>query len=265
MRATIRGRDRSPRTLALGTWLATRGALAGVALVLTAVGAGATVVASLVIARNGGAGAAQIPAIASSALAWGAGIMLAFGAAFRAILRDMDEGVFALVRARGGSSAHYVRGRVGGLVVVLAIALGGATLIASLAATSVASLGGGSTQVARSGAGAVAYALAFSATMGPVAMACLGALTRVRGYFVFLAVLMVPEIAAPWTAALLPAGWHELTSIAAALDAVRAGVSSPEVSGAHLARAVAALVALVSLCLVAVGAQLARIEGERVR
>ncbi len=263
MRGTPEARRRPPRTLALGTWLATRGVLAGVSLALAALGAGAGVIGTLLIARKGGGGAAQIPVVASSALAWGAGVMLAVGAAVHAIRRDRDEGIFALVQMRGGSTVRYVLGRVGGLVLVLAMAVGGATLIVSLAA---ASAGHASPQqVASASAEALAYSLAFAATLGPVSMAALGATPRVGGYLVFLAVLVLPEVTAPWTSALLPDGWHELTSIPAALDAVRTGVESPLTGGAHLARAVAGLAAVVSLCLVAVGVQAARLDREHAR
>ncbi|MDP9036943.1 MAG: hypothetical protein M3O50_19260 [Myxococcota bacterium] len=262
MHATPEVGRRSPRTLALGAWLATQGVLVTLSLALAVLGAGAGVMAALLVARKGGGGAPQIPIVASLALAWGAGVMLAVGAALHAIRRDKDEGIIALVRMRGGSTGRYVIGRVGGLVVVLAIAVGGATLIVSLAAASAGRAP--PREVARASAAALAYSLAFAATLGPVAMAALGATPRIGGYLVFLAVVVVPELTAPWTSAWLPDGWHELTSIPAALDAVRTGVESP-LTSAHLARAVAGLAAVVSLCLVAVSVQAARIDREHAR
>jgi hypothetical protein len=198
--------------------------------------------------------------IASESIAWGAGVTLAFGAALRAIGRDREEGILLLARARGVTVGAYVRGRVGGLVVVLAALIGGATLLAGLAATSMGGSSAGG--VARSSVGALAYAIAFAATLGPVAMASLGGRTRAGGYLTLLAVLVVPELLAPWTSGLLPSGWHELTSVPAALDAVRAGVCSPIDSGAHGARALAALAALVALSVVIVGARVAHAEAE---
>jgi hypothetical protein len=248
---------RSPRTLAFGTWLAARGALGAVGIVLALLGGLGSVVAAVAIA--GSPAEAQLPTVASSALAWGAGVMLAFGASLRAVHRDRDDGVVALVRARGGNVAGYVRGRVGGLVVVLALSVGGATLLAGIAATSLAHP---ALPVLRASAAALVYALAFAATLGPVAMAALGARTRAGGYLTLLAVLALPELLAPWTAGLLPQGWHELTSIPAALAAVRAGVVSPGTMGGAMARALAALAAVVALSLIVMAGRVRMAETE---
>ena len=219
-------------------------------IALAVLGALASVV--FAVAMSGSAAEAQVPTLASSAIAWGAGVTLAFGASLRAIRRDHDDGVVALVRARGASVAGYVRGRVGGLVLVLAMAIGGAVLVASLAAISLARP---TMPALRSSAAALVYALVFAATMGPLAMAALGARTRAGGYLTLVAILVLPELLAPWTAALLPRGWHELTSIPAALAAVRAGVAFPVAMGASMARALAGLVTIVALSLLAVGAR----------
>jgi hypothetical protein len=250
---------RRPRTLALGAWLAARGALAVAGLVLASLGALASIVAAFAIARHGGQGAARVPTLASEGIAWSAGMTLAFGVALRAIHRDRETGILALVHARGVSARAYVRGRVGGLVMVLAAALGGPTLIAGLAATSA---GGATIAVVSSSTAALAYVVAFAATIGPIAMACLGARTRAGGYLTLLAVLVVPELAAPWTSALLPSGWHELTSIPAALDAVRAGVTWPLTAQAGAARALAGLAAVISLSLLVTGARARHAEAE---
>lgn len=250
---------RSPRTLALGAWLAARGPVAPVGFVFAALGAVASVVWAFVIARHGGHGASRIPTVAAQGLAWSAGMTLAFGAALRSVHRDRDQGILALVHARGASIGAYVRGRVGGLVVVLAATLGAPTLVATLAATSAAAVPLASV---RSGVAALAYSVAFAATLGPVAMACLGTRTRAGGYVLLLAVLAAPELAAPWTSGLLPAGWIELTSIPAALDAVRDGVDSPLAAGAHAARAIAALAAVVAVSLAVVGIGVAGVDAE---
>jgi hypothetical protein len=109
--------------LALGAWLATRGAIAAVGLALAALGAAASIVAAFVLAHRGAHGASRLPTLASEAISWSAGVMLAFGAGLRAIDRDRQQGVLAFVRARGASVADYVRGRVGGLVAVLALSV----------------------------------------------------------------------------------------------------------------------------------------------
>ncbi len=64
--------------------------------------------------------------------------------------------------------------------------------------------------------------------------------------------MVVPELLEPWTSAVLPRGWTELTSIPAALAAVRAGVLAPAANGASAARAVAGLAAVVALALLVV-------------
>jgi hypothetical protein len=241
---------RRPRTLALGVWLAARGGTSGFAFALAGLGAVASAVAALALHRSSGPlEAAALPAVASSGLAWSAGITLAFGASMRAFARDQDEGIVALARARGVSPSRYAVERIVGLAIVLAVAVGGATLVASLAALWAAGL---SAQHARAGAGALAYALAFAATLAPVAMATLGGRSRAGGYLAFLALIVLPEVLAPWTVKRLP-GWHELTSLPAALAAVRSGIVTPAANGAALARALTALAALaVVSCLFAV-------------
>jgi len=244
-----------PRTLALGTWLAARGAMAGLGIALAIVGALASVVAA--VAVSGNVAAAELPLVESSAIAWSAGVILAFGAAVRALRHDREQGVAALVRARGASVGGYVRGRVGGLVVVLAVAVGGATLVAGIAATSVAHP---PLMAVRTSVAAIVYALAFAATLGPVAMATLGSRTRAGRLLTLLAVLALPELLSPWTGALLPHGWHELRSIPAALAAVRAGVVAPTAMAVPMARALAGLAAVVAVSLVVIAARVRRTE-----
>jgi hypothetical protein len=247
-------------TIAFGAWLAVRDRLAAFGLILAALGALVAVIAAFAIARHGGRGVARVPTFVSEAIAWGAGVTIAFGASLRAIDRDREQGILALVRARGVSLGAYVRGRLEGLVVVLAAAIGGPTVIAGLAATS----SGASTRAAaaRATAGALAYCVAFAATLAPIAMASLGARTRIGGYLTLVAVLVVPELLSPWTSALLPHGWHELTSVPAALEAVRAGVFSPPDSWAHTARAIAGLAAVVAVSVVVVGGRVSRRDAE---
>jgi hypothetical protein len=240
---------RLPAPLALGAWLAARGTLATVGIVLVGLEALGAVVFVFAV---GASGATDAPTVSALAIAWVGGIMLAFGAALRAIRSDRDEGVTALAQSRGVSAAAYVRGRVGGLVLLLAVALGGATLVADAAALAV---GGGGWLALRTGAAALVYVLAFAATVGPVAMAALGARSRAGGYLTLLAVLALPELLAPWTSDLLPRGWTELTSIPAALAAVRVAVVHPTIVGARAMRAAAGLAAVVALSLLVVAAR----------
>lgn len=240
---------RLPAPLALGAWLAARGTLARVAVAIVGLEALAAIVFAVAV---GARRATEVPTASAVAIAWGGGVMLAFGAALRAVRSDHEEGVTALVRARGVAAGSYVRGRVGGLVLLLAFALGGATIVADVAALAA---GGGGWRVVTSGAAALVYVLAFAATVGPVAMAALGARSRAGGYVTLLAVLALPELLAQWTEDLLPRGWTELTSIPAALAAVRVGVAHPLAAGAHAARAAVGLAAVVALSLLVVAAR----------
>jgi hypothetical protein len=172
----------------------------------------------------------------------------------RAIRLDREHGVVALARARGVGGLAYARGRVGGLVVVLAMAVGGGTLIAGLVATAAA--GTHALEVARASVAALVYALAFAITVGPLAMAALGGRTRGGGYLTLLVVLVLPETIAPWTQSLLPGGWRELTSVPAALDAVRAAVQSAGPQLLHGARALVALTAVAAASLLVVRARI---------
>jgi hypothetical protein len=235
---------RRPRTLALGVWLAARGGAVSFGLVLAGLGAVAFVVAAVSMRHSHGPNSSELaalPFVASTALAWGAGVLIVFGGSMRAVARDREQGVVALARARGVTPSRYAVGRVGGLALVVATAIAGATLIASIA---VLGSTGASARHARLIAGAVAYGLAFAATVTPVGMATLGGRSRSRGYLAFLAVLVLPELLSPWTVAQLPAGWHEVTSIPAALAAVRAGIGSLASNAGSLARALAALAAV---------------------
>jgi hypothetical protein len=234
-------------------WLVTRESLAVVGLALCSAGAALAIVEA--ITRGSEGGAERVPALTAYFVAWGGGMTVAFGGALRALPRDREQGLLSLARARGADSISYLRGRVGGLVVVLAIATGVPALLAGIASTSVARPVG---VALRASLGAVAYAIAFAVTVGPVAMATLGARTRTGGYLALVGVLVLPELLSPWTGELLPAGWRELASIPAALDALGSGVASADRDWLSMARATAALAAVVAASLVVVAARLPR-------
>jgi hypothetical protein len=199
-----------------------------------------------------------IPPVASAALSWGTGVMVAFGASLRAAHRDRDDGVLALLRARGVGASGYVFARAGGLAIVLAGTLGAGVLCVATAAT----LGSARPlATARVGAGAVAYALAFAATIAPLALATVGGRSRGLGYLALLSILALPEAVAPWTRQVLPPGWRELTSIPAALDAVRHGVARPDAL-APAARALVGLAVVIIASLLVVRGRVARVSAE---
>jgi hypothetical protein len=244
------------QSLALGTWLASRGAVVASGFVVALLGA---MLAVSAVAASGPHAAARVPWYTAQAVAWAAGVTVAFGGALHALRRDRDDGVIALSRARGMSAASYVQGRVGGLAVVVAIAVLGPTLAAGLASISLASLRHSPWPAVQTTLGALAYGLAFAMTIAPVALAALSASTRTGGYLSLLAVLALPELAAPWTSALLPHGWAELTSIPSALAAVGAVFASPA-AAVHAARALVGLLAVIAASLVVVVARLPEID-----
>jgi hypothetical protein len=247
--------------LAFGAWLATRSPLARFAIGLSALGAVASILWAIHVARRGGAGAEHLPPLVALEESWAAGVALAFAGAIHAIRRDHEVGVLALTRARGVGAAEYVRGRLAGLSLVVGLTVTLPTLVAALGATSASHA---SIPVARASLGAIVYALAFSAVIGPVAMAALGARSRAGGYLTLLAVLVVPELVSPVTAAILPAGWNELTSIPAALGALRDGVQAPIARADHTARAVVGLAAVIAVSLFAVAWRLRSLEEDRI-
>lgn len=199
--------------------------------------------------------AADVPVPAAMALCWSAGVMVALGGGLGALDRDRTEGITALLRARGIPARSYVGGRAGGLSAAIALGAGGATLACGVVATAVAQH---RLQAIGATFAALAYVLAFAATLGPIAMAALGAGRRGWGYLAFITVLVAPEASARWTRRLLPSGWQELTSIPAALEAVQAGVLAPGVAGLPMIRALAALVAVALASLALARASLPR-------
>jgi len=185
-----------------------------------------------------------IPAVAARWLAWGAGVMLAFAAAVQALKRDRDDGVRALLRARGTSRSGYIAARVAGVAIAIAIVVGGGTLAAGLTAVLAASHASTALPAVQATAASLVYALAFSATLAPLALATVGARSRAGGYFLLLLLVVLPDVFAPWTASMLPAAWGDVVSIPAALSSVRSALMPGGEDVARLARAFAVLAAL---------------------
>lgn len=248
----MRASSHRPPVVALGIWLLWHRPVVLAALVLAILGA---IAAGVLTVQAGGGGALHAPALAAIVASWSVGIMVAFGGALRAVPRDAQDGVIALVCARGVRTRAYAYGRMFGLAWVVGTAIVLVTLVAGICAASVSTA---VLPVLKATCAALAYGVAFAATMGPLAMAALGQRSRAAGYLSFLAVLVLPEVAASLTAATLPAGWHELTSIPAALDAVRTGIESPRANGLHATRAIAILVAIVAISWAIVGSRAAR-------
>ena len=119
--------------LALGMSLARRGILpvASIAICVSTTFA-LSLVTGVLSSRGPQAPAHDVPLLASSALAWGGGFLLAFAAAAHALRRDRAEGIRALFVARTTSLRGYLLARVGGLAVLIALCVAGGTLVCGL-------------------------------------------------------------------------------------------------------------------------------------
>ena len=237
----------------LGLNLARRGVLATVSLVIGALTIlGALGVTASLLRRGGGATFEEVPSLAAGALAWGAGVLFAFAVSTHALKRDREAGITALLRARGASLSGYLWTRVGGLTGWLVLLVAGGTLLVGLVATLLSARAGASLRTLQGTGAAVAYALAFALTLGPLAMAALGARSRAGGYLWLLVVLVVPQLLAPMSGALLPYGFGELTSIPGALAALRASLMPPGVDAWRATKALFVLALVVAVCLAGV-------------
>jgi hypothetical protein len=248
----------------LGLRLAWTGILARSALGLAALTTLAAIAVAFILVRQRGYAAPlhDVPSLASGALAWGAGVLLAFAASVQALRRDRQEGILSLARARGQSDSRYIAGRVGGLAMAVALPVIGGTLVTSVVCLAL-STADATVAVVRGSFAALAFAIAFSIVLPAVAMAALGARSRGGGYLALVAVLVVPELLRGLTAQLLPYDWHALTSIPGALSEVRTALmpsGPPDLTMIGRAVVVLGLVTLVALF--AVRSSAARVAAE---
>lgn len=228
----------------LGASLAARGALFWVSAALALVIALFFAVQAIAFSRAGMADAlVRLPAASSSALVWGAGILVAFSASVRALRRDREEGVFALVAARGVGH-RYFAGRLGGLAVVLALVCGGGTILVGIACVLASQRLHVAAHALVASLGALFYAVLASVTLAVVSFAALGARSRPGGYVRLLFVLAVPDLVARLLDGHVADEWRELFSIPEALAAARGALDPGGLEPARLARALV-VVALV--------------------
>jgi hypothetical protein len=255
----VRQSSRGRGLVALGGVLVRRGAAAKVALGL----GGACVLGfsalALLFARRGRAESLPgVPLLASSALAFGIGVLIAFAGSTRAFRRDADEGIETLMRLRGVGVGGYLWARLAGLAVTLGWVVAGGSAVVGLIATlgargQLAALRTGQATLA-----ATAFGIAFAVTLAPVAMATLGGRSRGGGYLALGAVLVVPEILAPTLTHLLTPRWVEVCSIPGALIVLRDALSPGTVDLPALGRALAILFIVVIASVVAIRAELTR-------
>ena len=258
-----RARARAREVVRVGAALARRGRMVRVALGIAAITVLGALVLALKLAVHGEAAPlGELCAMSAAALAWGAGVLIAFAASAQALRRDRTSGVRALLRARGASSVAYIGGRVGGLALLLAIVVGGGTLIVGLAGILLASRIGAAGRVLQATIASLAYSLAFAATLGPLAMAALGARSRAGGYVWLLVLLVLPEMLMPWTGDALPAPWREVASVPTALGAFRGALMPPGIDWGRFVRAAFVLALVAAACVALVRRDMIRVDAE---
>ncbi len=208
----------------------------------------ATTLGVLVVGMGAhGDGVERIAPFAASLLAWGAGVLLCFAASIRAFDRDREDGWDLLLLRHGARLSSYLAFRIAGLVVLTAIVVAPGTLVVG-AGTLLTARDAHTARVALSGIGAgLAYAIAFSVVVAPIALAALGARGRATGYLFLLVVLVLPAALAEWTGQLFPDDWSELVSVPGALDALRESL----LHGFDGARALRAIVVLAGVFVLA--------------
>jgi hypothetical protein len=259
--------SRGPSLVALGFFLARRGftALVGLSLaVANVVGFGGL---AFYLARRGRLEAlASLPLLASTALAFAAGVLVAFAASTRVFRRDEDEGVRALLAARGVSTAAYLAARVSGLAVLLAVLVGGGSALVGLVATLAARGRTTALHTAQASLAAIAFGVAFAIVFAPVAIATLGARSRAGGYLALLGVLVLPELLCDLAgaSAIVPQRWLDVCSIPGALLAVRTALAPVGVDPFMLGRGLIALGVVVIGALLVVTTELASSRRARI-
>ncbi len=244
----------------LGRALARSGVMAKLALAVAALTVLGVTALAFRLARSHGDALEEVPKLASTWLAWGAGTLLLLGASMRAFPLDREHGIRALVRARGCEDARYLWTRVGGLATTLAVVVAGGTAFTGLVAML---LGHGAQSAARtlqaSGA-ALVYGLAFAHVLAPVGMATLAARSRAGGYALLALVLIAPELLRGWLTTILPEGWGALASIPGALLGLRTSLSPGQLDGWLFARSFAILALVAALALLALRVELTALD-----
>jgi len=248
--------------VALGFFLARRGATAAIALALTLASVVGFGVLAFILARHGKhASLDGVPLVASSALAYGIGVLVAFAVSTRVFRRDEDEGVRALLDARGVHASAYLGARVVGLTALLAILVAGGSAAVGLVTLLAARSREGAGHTVQATLAAIAFGLAFALVFAPVAMATLGARSRGGGYLALLSVLVVPEIVEPFFSRRIPERWLEVCSIPGALVGLRTSLAPVGVDALLLGRALVALAVILVAALAIVRLELLRAHG----
>ena len=228
--------------LALGMSLARRGVLpvASIAICISTTLA-LSLIAGVLTARGPQSPAPAVPILASSALAWGGGFLLAFAAATHALRRDRTEGIRDLFVSRTTTLRGYLFARVGGLALLIALCVAGGTLVCGLVGTAGAARASGVPSMLQATGAGIVFSLAFSAVVAPVSFAALGARSRLGGYIFLIAVVSIPELIVGMMGASLPESIADVLSIPSALAALRTSLAPGTVDLWRTLRAVIAL------------------------
>lgn len=220
------------------------------------------IVAVSFASRGEGAPAHDVPLVASSALAWGGGFLLAFSSAASALRRDRVEGVRELFVTRTTSLRGYLLARVGGLAALLALVVAGGSAVTGMLAILASVKIGMLPLTAQASAAAVAYGVAFSFVLAPVAFAALGARTRIGGYFYLLLILVLPEVLTNALGRSLPSEVLEVCAIPSALAALRASIAPGTTDLFRFFRAAVALALFASAAMLWIRREIVRMERE---
>ena len=233
---------KSAPLVALGARLARKGWLATASIAIGVFTTVATVAIAIGAARRGGeAPVSAVPIAASGALAWGAGFLLAFSAAAHSLRTDRADGIQHLLLARTTSLRAYIVARIVGLAALLVVVVAGGTLLTGIAAIIAAAKIGSVLKTLQATFAAVAFALAFSAVISPIAFAALGARSRVGGYLFMIFVVVAPEVFAGILEGPVPQSVTEVIAIPSALAALRSALAPGTFDFARALRACIAL------------------------
>ena len=212
--------------LLLGMSLARRGILPVASIVICITTTLALALVTVLMSSRGPQSPAHdVPLLASSALAWGGGFLLAFAAAAHALRRDRAEGIRELFVTRTSSLRGYLFARVGGLALLIAICVAGGTLFCGLVGLAAASRAAAVPRMIQATGAGIAFSIAFSAVVAPVAFAALGARSRIGGYLFLIGVVMVPELIVGMMGSSLPDTISDVLSIPSALSALRTALA----------------------------------------
>ncbi len=254
------GRQRFLSIVALSVARAREGILVKASLVLAlAMTTGALVVAALIAHKTADPTTlGQVPLAAAVALAWAAGVLVAFSASSGALVRDQKQGTSQLIASRGATPLTYVTGRALGLGLLLFVVSGSGAIAAALGEAITAPRG--ALVIARGLVAGLGFALMFALAVAPLSLAALGARSRAGGYFVLLLVLVLPELFVGSMDRLLPEGWGNLASVPSALSAFAGGLSPGSGDPARAIRAFVVIVIVAVVSTAIVRAQLSRAE-----